>query len=94
MVYGMHKCNRCGSFLSERFNHACELENSNMVKLDRVNFIISVFKELEKKGIQLPIVTYSLIYDVLSDIQEDVELSESMWQTFFQDKDIFGDNEL
>lgn len=89
----MHQCNRCGSFLSERLNHACELKDSNMAKLDRVNFIISVFKELEKQGIQLPIVTYPLIYDVLSDIQEDIELSESMWETFFQDKDLFGDTD-
>ena len=87
MVAGMSRCKSCGLIFSmeEQSSHVCKITNS--LKIDRVEYIHCLFQELENLNIGLPMGDYMLVYDILEDIREDLELSELMWQTFFEDKE-------
>lgn len=87
MVLGMSRCNNCGLIFSfeEKSTHKCK--QSNGLKIDRVEYIHCLFQELENLNIGLPMGDYMLVYDILEDIREDLELSELMWQTFWEDKE-------
>lgn len=86
MVSGMSRCNNCGLIFSseEKSKHKCKEHDS--LKIDRVEYIHCLFQELENLNIGLPMGDYMLIYDILEDIREDLELSELMWNSFMEDK--------
>lgn len=86
MVLGMSRCNVCGLIFSteEKSTHKCNKNNN--LKIDRIEYIHCLFQELEDLNISLPMGDYMLVYDILEDIREDLELSELIWNSFMEDK--------
>lgn len=76
MVLGMSRCNNCGLIFSfeEKSTHRCK--QNNAIKIDRVEYIHCIFEELENLNIGLPMGDYTLVYDILEDIREDLEFYE------------------
>jgi membrane-anchored protein YejM (alkaline phosphatase superfamily) len=44
-----------------------------------LDFIHSLFQELENSGVELPIGTYAMVYDIVEDIREDYIFASDMW---------------
>ena len=75
-MIGLKRCLRCGTWISmdEMYTHACVTHVDNIV--EKLNYIHSVFQELEGQGISLPMGDFNLMYDILEDIRDDFELEK------------------
>jgi hypothetical protein len=79
MVYGMIRCKKCGSIISveESWSHFCGSKEE--FGINNIDFIHSLFQELENNKIELPMGTYAMVYDILEDLREDYIFASDMW---------------
>lgn len=75
MAPGIRRCMNCEGFFSvdEWARHNCILD-TDPAYTEKINYIHCLFQEMEDKNINLPMGDYNLVYDVLEEIRDLLEV--------------------
>ena len=74
MAYGMGKCKQCDNWISKEQMSTHKCVTKYIKTTEKINYLHSLFQEMEDQNINLPMGNYNLVYDILEDIRFDFEL--------------------